>query len=195
MCSLEQVQERFHMALERFYEDHEQLIAIDANERSITHWLANAVQEQFEEWKVDCEYNRKGKLPKNLEYSDERVSVHDTDGRSVYPDIIVHVREQPENLLIAEIKKATSGEGPRKDLEKVVDFGLESDYRYRFGVFVVLDTQHALLQWFAAGTPIEVEWLALDDEGVKVIDGPPNAKLESVSASVRCELERMGFDA
>jgi len=183
-----------HQAISQLYADHGRLLEIDANERSITHWLANAIQSQFEDWTVDCEYNRKGRLPKNLEYSDERVSIHDTDGRSVYPDIIAHVREQPDNLLIAEIKKATSAEGPRKDLEKLVDFGLESDYQYRFGVFIVLDTQQALLQWFAEGRPIQVEWLAVDDELVAVVDHPPNTGIKAIHADIDRELRRMGFD-
>jgi len=34
------------------------LLEIDVNERTITHRLAMYLQEEFEDWDVDCEYNR-----------------------------------------------------------------------------------------------------------------------------------------
>ena len=194
MCSLEQVQERFRLALKHLYDNHERLIAIDANERSITHWLANAVQAQFEDWTVDCEYNRKGELPKNLKYSVERVSVHNTDGRSVYPDIIVHNRERPENLLIAEIKKESSKEGPKKDLEKLADFGSHGDYQYQFGVFAVMGEQRIFLQWFVEGQPAECEWLLLEEGHSLLVTTPPDEASALELQLVHHELGRLGFN-
>ena len=110
MCELAGIQEKVRNALLRLYREDAELMELDANERSVTHWLATYIQEEFPDWNVDCEYNRKGKLPKKLRDSKERVSVDDTNARTVYPDIIVHRREQPENLLVVESKKKSSGE-------------------------------------------------------------------------------------
>ncbi len=194
MSNLGQIQEKLYTALYEFYDNHGRLLEIDANERSITHWLAACVQDQFPDWVVDCEYNRKGRLPKKLRQCDERVPIHNTNGRTVYPDIIVHHREQPMNLLIAEIKKASSDEGPEKDLEKLVEFGSHSDYQYEFGVFGVLGTQHVFLQWFVKGAPIEFARLTLDHGEFMTVADPPDTRFASMFENVCNHLERVNFD-
>ena len=194
MCDFAEVRERVLESIGQLYVDHIRLLEIDANERSITHWLANEVQARFQEWTVDCEYNRKGELPKKLKETDERVLIWNTDGRTAYPDIIVHMREEPVNLLILEAKKATSDDGPERDLEKLAFFGDHSDYRYRFGAFVMLAKQEVFIQWFVDGMPKGAEWLAPDGEELLEGTAPEAAELLAIEEDVQAVLEGLGFD-
>ena len=60
--SLEDVKKRVIAAICALYRHDRELLAVDANERSITHKLAEHLQREFPEWHVDCEYNRVGHL-------------------------------------------------------------------------------------------------------------------------------------
>jgi len=96
------------------------LFRVDANERSLTHRLALHLTAAFPGWDVDCEYNRKG--------FDQKKIIHElggegepnsTNGSRVFPDIIVHHRTKPENLLVIEVKKSTSDRSDDADLHKL----------------------------------------------------------------------------
>src|SRR5579885_985915 len=52
-------------ALYRYDSD---LIDVDANERSLTHKLAEHLKGVFPGWHVDCEYNRSGYNPKLVNF-------------------------------------------------------------------------------------------------------------------------------
>ena len=83
-------------ALQKFLENEGDLFEIGVNERSISHKVAEYLQYEFSDMKVDCEYNRHGlsRDPKNLM------------GKRVFPDIVVHRRGTDiENLLVIEVKK------------------------------------------------------------------------------------------
>ena len=67
------------------------LLQLNANERSITHKLAEYLQREFSDWNVDCEYNRLGAAIKRLP-APEAIGSDDEDGRTIFPDIIVHRR-------------------------------------------------------------------------------------------------------
>ena len=110
-----------------------------ANERSVSHKLAEYLHGQFPDWHVDCEYNRHGLKIKNLE------------GKKVYPDIVVHHRNFDDNLLVIELK--TSKDENREDIEKLEKFTDQNgDYKYRFGVFIRLDAVRTKeLLWFELG--------------------------------------------
>tara|TARA_R110000751_G_scaffold191787_1_gene297412 strand:+ start:231 stop:719 length:489 start_codon:yes stop_codon:yes gene_type:complete len=93
------------------------LFEIDVNERSLTHKLAEYLQQHFPEWNVDCEYNRwadnpNGNIQKQLDGLETQVLSTDANGTTVYPDIIVHLRGTSENLVVIEAKKG------RGDLER-----------------------------------------------------------------------------
>ncbi len=96
------------------------LFKVDANERSLTHRLAVHLTPVFPDWDVDCEYNRKGfeqkKIIHQLGGEDDP---NTTNGSRVFPDIIVHHRTKPENLLVIEVKKSTSNESDDADLHKL----------------------------------------------------------------------------
>ncbi len=44
------------------------LLRVDVNERAIAHRLAIYVQNAFPDWHVDCEYNRDGHDPKEIDF-------------------------------------------------------------------------------------------------------------------------------
>jgi len=77
---------------------------------------------------------RRLRLPKAL-----IVSTDDDSGKSVFPDIIVHRRTVPENLLAIELRKATNhqpGEHDRHKLRAMTDPHLW--HAFRAGVLLIL---------------------------------------------------------
>lgn len=109
------------------------LLENDVNERSITHKLAEYLEEEFPGWDVDCEYNRVGKAPMNkrLHLQAEPSCTNDTDAKTVYPDIIVHQRgKKKQNLLVIEAKKKSNQSGPGRDENKLRSFAQELGYQY-----------------------------------------------------------------
>ena len=141
--SLEDVLQRVTTAIVNLYRYDQELLEVDANERSITHKLAEHLQKEFPEWNVDCEYNRRGfdkkKLLEILNISSpiEINSPDDTEARTVFPDIIVHKRITPINLLVIEVKKDNNDDSTI-DIQKLMAFGQDQNYCYRFGLFVRL---------------------------------------------------------
>jgi hypothetical protein len=115
------------------------LLALDANERSMTHKFAEHLQREFPDWHVDCEYNRRGDATKFLEWMDNHVPPDDENARTVFPDIIVHHRNTTDNLLVIEAKK--SGNANNLDQQKIDAFLSSSDYKYSYGVLITFVTR------------------------------------------------------
>jgi hypothetical protein len=106
-------------AIKKLFDRDKDLFEIDANERSITHRLGIYLQERFSEWDVDCEYNRDGHKIKYLEAKFNEVGPADDNGKTIFPDIIVHKRKEDKNKLIIEIKKASNPLPKCVDIEKL----------------------------------------------------------------------------
>jgi hypothetical protein len=102
------------------------LLIVDANERSLTHRLAMYLQAEFPDYNVDCEYNRNGMDAKKLVEFKKQIASDDTDGVTVYPDIIVHHRGTTDNFIVIEAKKTTNGN--RDDIEKLMAYKAELHY-------------------------------------------------------------------
>src|SRR4051812_45757436 len=126
------------IALGDFYARETHLLAADLGERTLTHRLAVALESQFPGWNVDCDYNRLGeriwRLPKA-----SIVSTDDELGKSIYPDIVVHRRGVPENLLAIEVRKASNHQPLEHDRHKLR--GLTDPhlwFAYRTGVLLTL---------------------------------------------------------
>jgi hypothetical protein len=64
----------------------------------------------------------------------------DTDGVSVFPDIIVHKRNTKRNLVVIEVKKDTNRQDPQWDLKKLRAFRADPHYAYEHAISVVLQT-------------------------------------------------------
>ena len=139
--TLEEVFQKVVTAITNLYRFDRELLEVDANERSITHKLAEYLQKEFPEWHVDCEYNRRGfdtkKLLENISFPTENNSSDDTEARTVFPDIIVHKRTTPLNLLVIEVKKDNNNDSTI-DIQKLEAFGRDQNYCYRFGLFIRL---------------------------------------------------------
>ncbi len=129
-------------AFDAFLGRHSALLDVNANERSMTHKLAEALQEVFPDMDVDCEYNRHGGLAKKIiACRDEAIGPDDLDAKTVYPDIVVHKRGTDEdNLLVIEVKKSSGRRCSGWDAEKLRAFTSE-EFRYQVGLYVEIDAE------------------------------------------------------
>jgi hypothetical protein len=139
-------------ALSVFYARETFLLDKDVGERALTHRLAVYLEGPFGGWDIDCDYNRLGErrllLPKGT-----IISTDDDIGKSVYPDIVVHRRTVPENLLAIEIRKAANFsalEHDRHKLRALTDPHLW--FAYRIGLLLVLGRKRvSLAEVFVGG--------------------------------------------
>lgn len=143
-------------AQEQFWAADRELLANDANERSLCGRLAFLLVGLFPEFDVDIEYNRnhaerdytkriwdpaairallESRRVADLAEREERAG---REGLTVFPDIIVHVRDRPQNLLIIEAKKSSSCIPESVDREKLR--ALKGDLEYRFAAFIRFPT-------------------------------------------------------
>lgn len=150
-------------ALGEFYARETYLLEKDLGERALTHRLAVHLESRFAGWDVDCDYNRLGerrlRLPKG-----SIVSTDDDIGKSVYPDIVVHRRMIPENLLAIEVRKAANHQPPEHDRHKLramTDPHLW--HAYRAGVLLMLAKNHVAVSEVYIGGVVDAPlsgWLA-----------------------------------
>lgn len=141
----DEVRKKVDQAIAQLFEKDFFLLQIDANERAISHRLGLYLQLLFDEWHVDCEYNRDLDNPKRLKtytrFIDAKLSVgsiSETDPITVFPDIIVHERGTHNNLLIIEMKKTTSQISDEFDYFKLHEF--KHQYGYPHALFLRLVT-------------------------------------------------------
>ncbi|MBE0337119.1 hypothetical protein [Paenibacillus sp. 23TSA30-6] len=119
------IKQRVDRAISNLFEHDQYLLSHDLHEGTITHKLAVYLQEEFNEYDVDFEYNRnvdeesKKKMIYFLEKECEEIKREFTKditvdsieymGLSTFPDIIIHKRgENISNHLVIEIKKSTN---------------------------------------------------------------------------------------
>jgi hypothetical protein len=138
------------------------------NERTLTQRLSIHLQSAFGPLFVDCEYNRmwtaRGDKMKVLPWSAEPTLTDDIDGKTVYPDIIVHERgTQHNNLLVIEAKRR----GPKlpkdqKDYLKLCAFTDRKEFfHYAWGAHLYFGkNENGQLScravWFADAEPTGV---------------------------------------
>jgi hypothetical protein len=90
----------------------------DLGERALTHRLAVYLERQFPDFEVDCDFDRLGPRTLNLPRG-SIVSTDDHLGKSIYPDIVVHQRAVPNNLLAVEVRKAGNHQPVEHDRHKL----------------------------------------------------------------------------
>jgi hypothetical protein len=105
-------------ALREFYSHEAYVLEKDLGERTLTHRLAVYIEKQFPGWQVDCNYDRLGERTLRLPHG-TIVSTDDHLGKSVYPDIVVHQREIPNNLMAVEVRKDTNHQPVEHDQHKL----------------------------------------------------------------------------
>jgi hypothetical protein len=145
-------------ALREFYARETHLLEKDLGERALTHRLAVHVEKQFPGWDVDCDYNRLGertlRLPKGT-----IISTDDEIGKSIYPDIVVHQRGIPNNLLAIEVRKASNHQPPEHDQHKLR--GLTDPhlwFAYRIGVYLTLARKNVTSSDVYVGGVLDQPW-------------------------------------
>src|SRR3569832_2308079 len=138
-------------ALHEFYEHETFLLEKEAGERALTHRPAVHFEKQFPGWETDCEYDRLGdrtlRLPRG-----SIVSTDDHLAKSIYPDIVVHQREIPRNLLAIEVRKASNHQSPEHDQHKLramTDPHLW--FAYGIGIYLVLDKKSVVAEVYVGG--------------------------------------------
>jgi hypothetical protein len=157
-------------ALQEFYAREAFLFEKDLGERTLTHRLAVHLEKQFSGWEVDCDYNRLGERRLRLPHG-SIVSTDDELGKSVYPDIVVHQREIPNNLLAIEVRKTSNHQPPEHDRHKLralTDPHLW--FAYAIGVYLVLGKKSVVADVYVGGVIDQAQsvWLAgrLKDAGL-----------------------------
>ena len=157
-------------ALGEFYGRETFLLEHDLGERTLTHRLAVHLEQQFPGWEVDCDFDRLGERTLRLPHG-TIVSTDDHLAKSIYPDIVVHQREIPNNLLAIEVRKKANHQPPEHDQHKLralTDPHLW--FAYMIGVYLVLGKNSVVSDVYVAGVidkPLSA-WLAgrLRDEGL-----------------------------
>jgi len=123
----EEIEEKLKRSLALLIHHDSYLLEKDINERSISHRLALYLQQLFDSWDVDCEYNRNLDATKHL---DEDI---------VRPDIIVYHRGTNNNLMVIEMKKMTStNKADASDSRKLRKYKEQQGYQY--AVFLKIGT-------------------------------------------------------
>ena len=105
-------------ALQEFYAREAYILERDLGERALTHRLAVLVEVNFAGWEVDCDYDRLGERTLRLPHG----TVSSTDdhlAKSIYPDIVVHQRAVPNNLVALEIRKTGNHQPIEHDRHKL----------------------------------------------------------------------------
>lgn len=125
-------------ALERLLAEDAYLLTVNANERSISHRFGMYLQVELPDFHVDCEYNRTGVDPKRIDHLYVDTDIHDTDGKTVYPDVIAHIRGSNRNYLVVEFKKSSSSVDSDFDFKKLRGYRGDSRLNYEFALFVEL---------------------------------------------------------
>lgn len=129
------IKKNIRIAFNLLFKNDAFLLEKSAHERSITHKLAEYLQQQFIDWHVDCEYNRHGILIKILPRE-----CNGKNEKYVYPDIIIHHRNTDNNLVVFEIKLKKLDTVDVCDNKKLIEFTKHSGkYRYTLGVFIGFD--------------------------------------------------------
>lgn len=184
MIGFNELESLLDQAIGTFFDRDQMLLVVDANERSISHKIAEhllrAMPQDKWNYDIDCEYNRRNLEPKRLdlrppllrEYP-KQTCTSDDKGTTVYPDIIVHQRRRQKNLLVIEIKKSTNRAERDRDLSKLMEFVRHPGYDYKFGLFLEMGAD-------AHGLFAEAIWYHREHdaavENEKSLQGSPQIK-------------------
>jgi len=125
-------------AITRLLMEDSELLRVDANERSITHCLASHLKSELPYLHVDCEYNRDGIDPKRIRGISQESGSDDTEAKTVFPDIIAHLRGTNINYLIIEVKKSSNRTDHAIDLKKLSKY--KTDLNYKHALFIEFTT-------------------------------------------------------
>ena len=151
--SIQEIQKKVHIAIGVLFKNDAFLLENEVHERSIAHKLAEYLQDEFPDWHVDCEYNRKGRDGKILKGIHECFEQRKTD--RIFPDIIVHIRNTDKNLLVIEIKPNVNSDAcDVKKLELLTK--PDNGYEYKLGLYLSFNgLNRPIIEWFKDGERYE----------------------------------------
>lgn len=153
IMDFETMREKVFYALNKLKQKDHLLLKVDVNERTISHKLAEYLQEEFSKLSVDCEYNRHGGITKILDVPKDHINWDDTESKTIFPDIVVHDRIiDDENLLVIEIKKSSNKINRQFDITKIKALTM-GPYNYKFGLFIEINVsgRKNSLKWYKEG--------------------------------------------
>jgi len=142
------VKYKVNIALNKLLERDRPLLLNDSSEWSVAHRLAVYIENEFDGWDVDCEYNRvdNGSKPK---YSNSRLA---------RPDIIVHRRgrlTKDDNLIAIEIKKNATDVDDNKLKSYTSPTCINKPYQYQYGVTISFNPIPET-NWFIDGQKLPI---------------------------------------
>jgi hypothetical protein len=167
MTSNSSIRDKLELAFLKVLDNDRHLLAVVANERSLTHRLAVYLEHLFCDsgYQVDCEYNRDNDKTKKLRSFNKTVSDNsDLRGPTVYPDIVIHKRGEPDNKVIIEAKTSASHEPCQEQSNCVCDMCKLRCYKKEFGY------EHAFYVVFPVGTYLSNFSRDALSDAVKAID-------------------------
>jgi len=141
---MDDVIEKCQQVIDLFLSEESLLLVNNSSEQAITHRLAVKLENAFEGWDVDCEYNRNQETIKRLMYAVSPDGL--IEERNVVPDIIVHKRMTENNLLVIEVKKSTNQEPDDRDLAKLNAFKEQLGYKYALFIRFLTGSQNPSVQ-------------------------------------------------
>lgn len=123
------------------------LLENNVSERAITHKLAEYLQKEFPEWHVDCEYNR------DIDNVKRR-----PESSALNPDVVVHIRNTKNNLLIIEAKKSNGEDNDEENRLKEAT-SVQHQYNYQLGIFITFNVladfrKEPFIEFFKNGSKI-----------------------------------------
>ena len=138
----EEIKLRLNVALAQAASMDYYLLENDLSERCIASRVAMYLQDLFQDYSVDVEYNRDAVSPKRLELPPECANYTDKNNESlVVPDVIIHQRgPQGPNLLVLEFKKTSNPQGFHCDYLRLCAFRKRFKYCYG-GALVECETR------------------------------------------------------
>lgn len=150
-------------ALRDFYAAESFLFEKDVGEQALAHRFAVHLEREFPGWAVDCNYDRLGERTLHLPHG-AIISTDDHLARSIYPDVVVHQREIPNNLLAVEIRKAANHTSLDHDRNKLIALtDPQIWFAWWIGVLLVLDRKKVKLAEVYVGGQLDpslTQWLA-----------------------------------
>lgn len=132
MKGKDKIRESIERAFLKVIKNDYQLLENNVNERSLTHKMAIYLGEEFPEYHIDCEYNRNGLDAKRLQEWKRPIESDDIEGKTVYPDIIIHHRGTFNNFIVIEAKKSSNND--ETDIKKLKAYKKDLDYQHAFFV-------------------------------------------------------------
>lgn len=147
----DEIKSRFFVALDQLFKNDAFLFEGDVHEKSISHKLAEYLQQESPGWHVDCEYNRHGLHKKRIPGIENCEADRSSD--LVLPDIIVHHRNTHDNLFVVEIKPRKNKTVDQCDNAKLSAFtNQDGDYKYQLGLFIGFDKlNEPQIVWYKNG--------------------------------------------